>query len=203
MTARTAASPIASLCVYCGSRAGARPEYIDAAGALGTALADHGIRLVYGGARVGLMGAVADAALAAGGAVYGVIPRSMTERELAHNGLTELHIVETMHQRKLAMIEAADGFIALPGGFGTLEELFEVLTWHQLGWHDKPCGLLDVAGFYEPLAACIGHMQTEGFVGAAHAERIHRARDAHRLLTMMGVGDDSIQERPNQQGRNR
>lgn len=178
---------IRSLCVYCGSRDGARPVYREAAAALGDAIARAGVRLVYGGARVGLMGVVADAALAAGGEVYGVIPRSMTDRELAHTGLTELNVVETMHQRKLAMIEAADGFIAMPGGFGTLEELFEVLTWHQLGWHDKPCGLLDVDGFYAPLANCIAHMQDEGFLSVAHAQRLQRAPDAEGLLAMMGV----------------
>ncbi|MES1946056.1 lysine decarboxylase [Salinisphaera sp. C84B14] len=178
---------IRSLCVYCGSRDGARPVYREAAAALGDAIARAGVRLVYGGARVGLMGVVADAALAAGGDVYGVIPRSMTDRELAHTGLTELNVVETMHQRKLAMIEAADGFIAMPGGFGTLEELFEVLTWHQLGWHDKPCGLLDVDGFYGPLANCIAHMQDEGFLSAVHAQRLQRAPDADALLAMMGV----------------
>jgi len=178
---------IASVCVYCGSRDGARPGYREGAAALGTAIAQAGVRLVYGGARVGLMGVIADAALAAGGDVFGVIPRSMTDRELAHTGLTELKVVETMHQRKLAMIDAADGFIAMPGGFGTLEELFEVLTWHQLGWHDKPCGLLDVDGFYAPLARCLAHMNTEGFVGDAQVGRIHRAAEASQLLAMMGV----------------
>lgn len=182
---------IRSICVYCGSRDGARGVYRDGAAALGDAIARAGVRLVYGGARVGLMGVIADAALAAGGEVYGVIPRSMTDRELAHTGLTELNVVETMHQRKLAMIEAADAFIAMPGGFGTLEELFEVLTWHQLGWHDKPCGLLDIDGFYQPLADCLGHMQTEGFVSAAQVGRIQRAADAGTLLERMGVTPDA------------
>ena len=186
-----ARQPIRSICVYCGSRDGARPVYRDGAAALGDALARAGVRLVYGGARVGLMGTIADAALAAGGEVYGVIPRSMIDRELAHTGLTELNVVETMHQRKLAMIEAADGFIAMPGGFGTLEELFEVLTWHQLGWHDKPCGLLDIDGFYQPLADCLTHMQTEAFVSAAQVARIQRAPDAGTLLARMGVTRDA------------
>lgn len=181
------APPIRSICVYCGSRDGARPTYREGAATLGTAIANAGVRLVYGGARVGLMGVIADAALAAGGAVYGVIPRSMIDRELAHPNLTELNVVETMHQRKLAMIDAADGFIAMPGGFGTLEELFEVLTWHQLGWHDKPCGLLDVDGFYGALAACMQHMQTEGFVSAPQVARVNRSDDATQLLAMMGA----------------
>lgn len=170
------------ICVYCGSRDGVDRRYRDAARSLGTVLARSGIGLVYGGARVGLMGAVADAALAAGGAVLGVIPRGLADREVAHGGVTELRVVETMHQRKLAMIEAADGFIAMPGGFGTLEELFEVLTWHQIGWHDKPTGLLDVAGFYQPLIACMNHMRDQGFVGAEHVSRIAVAQTAETLV---------------------
>lgn len=175
------------ICVYCGSRDGADPRYREAARSLGSVLARSGIGLVYGGARVGLMGAVADAALAAGGAVLGVIPRGLAAREVAHDGLTELRVVETMHQRKLAMIEAADGFIAMPGGFGTLEELFEVLTWHQIGWHDKPAGLLDVAGFYQPLIACMNHMQDQGFVGAEHVSRIAVAETAQALVEQMAA----------------
>ncbi len=170
------------ICVYCGSRDGGDPRYREAARVLGTVLAGAGIGLVYGGARVGLMGAVADAALAGGGAVLGVIPRGLAEREVAHDGVTELRVVETMHQRKLAMIEAADAFIAMPGGFGTLEELFEVLTWHQIGWHDKPAGLLDVAGFYQPLIACMNHMRDQGFVGAEHVSRIAVAETADSLV---------------------
>lgn len=177
----------ASVCVYCGSRSGVQPVYREAAHALGEAIARAGLRLVYGGAQVGLMGAVADGALAAGGEVFGVIPTSMTDREIAHAGLTELRVVSGMHERKLTMIEAADAFVALPGGFGTLEELFEVLTWHQLGWHDKACGLLDVASFYAPLLACIAHMRDEGFVGAHHVDRIRVARDPQRLLEAMGL----------------
>ncbi|AWN15300.1 Lysine decarboxylase family [Salinisphaera sp. LB1] len=170
------------ICVYCGSRDGVDARYRQAAGVLGTVLARAGIGLVYGGARVGLMGAVADAALAAGGAVLGVIPRGLADREVAHHGVSELRVVETMHQRKLAMIEAADGFIAMPGGFGTLEELFEVLTWHQIGWHDKPAGLLDVAGFYQPLIACMNHMRDQGFVGPEHVSRIAVAENAESLV---------------------
>ena len=173
------------ICVYCGSREGADPRYREAAEALGTALATAGIGLVYGGAHVGLMGAIADAALVAGGSVLGVIPRGLAEREVAHDGLTELRVVETMHQRKLAMIEAADGFIAMPGGFGTLEELFEVLTWHQIGWHDKPAGLLDVAGFYQPLLQCMQHMRDQGFVGDEHVARIAVAETANAVVEQM------------------
>lgn len=175
------------LCVYCGSRDGVDTRYREAAEALGAALARAGIGLVYGGARVGLMGALADAALAAGAPVTGVMPRGLADRELAHHGLSELRVVETMHQRKLAMIEAADGFIAMPGGFGTLEELFEVLTWHQIGWHDKPAGLLDIAGFYQPLIACLTHMRDQGFVGAGNVSRIAVAGTAEALVEQIAA----------------
>lgn len=171
------------MCVYCGSRDGDNPLYRQAATALGQALGEADLRLVYGGARVGLMGAVADGVLAAGGEVLGVIPRGlMAGREIAHAGLTELQVVDTMHQRKLAMIDNADAFIAMPGGLGTLEELFEVLTWHQLGWHDKPCGLLDTAGFYQPLVACMTHIQSEGFVAGREVERICVESDPQVLV---------------------
>jgi hypothetical protein len=180
-------SRIASVCVYCGSRDGARADYRQAASALGSLIARCDLRLVYGGARVGLMGTVADAALAAGGEVLGVIPEAMMDREVPHRRVTELKVVAGMHARKLAMMEAADAFIALPGGFGTLEELFEVLTWHQLGWHDKPCGLLDVAGFYAPLVRTMTHMCDEGFVSPAHVERIKVANTPAGLLESMGM----------------
>ena len=170
------------ICVYCGSRDGGDPAYRAAAATLGEAIGKAGYGLVYGGARVGLMGAVADAALAAGAPVHGIIPRGLSERELAHDGLTRLDVVETMHQRKLAMIDAADGFIALPGGFGTLEELFEVLTWHQIGWHNKPVGLCDVDGFYQPLVDCMTHMRDEGFVSAANVARICVHDDPAQLV---------------------
>lgn len=175
------------ICVYCGSRDGADPRYREAAEALGAALAYSGLGLIYGGARVGLMGALADAALAAGAPVTGVMPRGLVDRELAHHGLNELRVVETMHQRKLAMIEAADGFIAMPGGFGTLEELFEVLTWRQIGWHDKPAGLLDIGGFYQPLIACLAHMSEQGFVGAGNVTRIAVAEAAEALVEQIVV----------------
>ena len=178
-------APARWVCVYCGSCDGQNPIYREAATALGTALGQAGYGLVYGGARVGLMGAVADAALASGAPVHGIIPRGLSERELAHDGLTRLDVVETMHQRKLGMIEAADGFIALPGGFGTLEELFEVLTWHQIGWHDKPVGLCDVDGFYGPLVRCMHHMRDQGFVSAANIARIGVAHEPQALVARL------------------
>jgi uncharacterized protein (TIGR00730 family) len=173
------------LCVFCGSSAGTRPEYLAAARALGRVLAERGVGLVYGGASVGLMGAVADAALAAGGHVAGVIPRALVEREIAHPGLSELHVVRTMHERKALMNELSDGFVALPGGIGTLEELFEVWTWAQLGVHGKPCALLDVAGFYAPLLAFLDHARDEGFVRERQRAMLLVDDDAARLVERM------------------
>ncbi|QLC34148.1 TIGR00730 family Rossman fold protein [Halarchaeum sp. CBA1220] len=161
-----------ALCVYCGSSSGERPAYAAAAADLGTALAERDVTLVYGGGRVGLMGAVADAALAAGGDVHGVIPESLEAKEVAHSGLTDLDVVASMHERKARMAELADGFVALPGGFGTLEEIVEVLTWAQLGFHEKPCGLLNVAGYYDDLAAFFDHQTDEGFVEETHREMV-------------------------------
>ncbi|EHR71827.1 TIGR00730 family protein [Burkholderiales bacterium JOSHI_001] len=155
-----------SVCVYCGSRFGERPAYSQMAQALGTAIGARGWRLVYGGGNVGLMGTVADATLAAGGQVLGVIPDSLMRREVGHPALTELHVVQTMHQRKQLMAEHADAFVALPGGIGTLEELFEVWSWRHLGYHGKPLALLDVEGFYQPLLGFLQHTQAEGFVSA-------------------------------------
>ena len=155
-----------SLCVYCGSRPGERPEYADAARRVGTSIGERGWELVYGGGRAGLMGIVADAALAAGAPVFGVIPQSLMNREVGHAGLTELHVVETMHERKLMMAERADAFIALPGGIGTFEEIFEVWSWRQLGYHDKPLGLLNTAGYYDALIAFMGQTVAQGFVAA-------------------------------------
>ncbi|MEU6643729.1 TIGR00730 family Rossman fold protein [Saccharomonospora sp. NPDC046836] len=152
------------LCVFCGSSAGHDPGYAEGAAALGALLAERGIGLVYGGASVGLMGAVADATLAAGGEVIGVIPKHLMRVEIAHHGLTELHVVEDMHERKAKMAALADAFVALPGGAGTLEELFEVWTWAQLGLHAKPVGLLDAGGYYTKLAEFIEHMVAEGFL---------------------------------------
>lgn len=160
------------VCVFCGSTRQVGRQYLTAAWALGAALADRGIGLVYGGGRVGLMGAVADAALGCGGEVIGVIPRSLWEREIGHTGLSELRVVTTMHERKALMSELADAFIALPGGLGTLEELFEVWTWAQLGVHHKPCALLNVNGYYTPLLEFLQEAVTEGFVRPAHREML-------------------------------
>jgi len=151
-------------CVFCGSSAGTNPVYRAAARELGTALAAANIELVYGGGHVGLMGAVADAVLAAGGTVIGVIPRTLAEREVAHLGLTQLHVVESMHERKALMADLSDGFVALPGGFGTFEEFCEAVTWVQLGIQTKPCVLLDVNGYYEPLIAMFDRAVEDGFV---------------------------------------
>jgi uncharacterized protein (TIGR00730 family) len=153
-----------SLCVYCGSRPGERPAYAEAARCVGRALGERGWQLVYGGGRAGLMGIVANAALEAGAPVVGVIPQSLMDREVGHQGLTELHVVDTMHQRKLMMAERSDAFVALPGGIGTFEELFEVWSWRQLGYHDKPLGLLNVDGYYDALLAFMARTVDQGFV---------------------------------------
>ncbi|RKH40525.1 TIGR00730 family Rossman fold protein [Corallococcus llansteffanensis] len=160
---------VRSVCVFCGSRSGVRAEYREAATKLGTALARRGLTLVYGGASVGLMGTVADAVLAGGGKAVGVLPHFMDAKELAHPRLTELHRVDSMHSRKALMAERADAFIALPGGFGTLDELFEIVTWAQLGLHRKPMGLLDVDGFFQPLLALVRRMVEAGFVPETQA----------------------------------
>jgi hypothetical protein len=176
-----------TVCVFCGSSPGAHPAYVEAARALGGLLAASGRRLVYGGGRVGLMGAVADAALAGGGQVVGVIPQALVAREVAHEGLTELRVVRSMHERKATMAELSDGFVVLPGGLGTLEELFEVWTWGQLGLHAKPYGLLDVAGFYAPLLAFLDHQVDQRFVRAEHRALLHVDADAARLLERMAT----------------
>jgi uncharacterized protein (TIGR00730 family) len=155
-----------SVCVFCGSNGGADPAYVAAAEAVGTGLAQRGIRIVYGGGRVGLMGALADSARAAGGEVVGVMPQALVDREIGHTGIDDLRVVDTMHERKALMVELADAFVALPGGIGTLEELFEVYTWAQLGIHAKPLALLDVAGYYEPLAAFLDHAVAQRFLRA-------------------------------------
>lgn len=176
-----------SVCVYCGSRTGRLPAYADAAREIGTQIGQRGWRLVYGGGRAGLMGTVADAVLAAGGAVVGVIPRSLVDKEMAHPRLTELHIVETMHQRKQMMAERADVFVALPGGIGTFEELFEVWTWRQLGYHDKPIGLLNVAGYYEGLTSFMQHTQREGFVQPAQLDLLQVEAQPGLLLDRLAA----------------
>ncbi|MFY2557709.1 TIGR00730 family Rossman fold protein [Corallococcus terminator] len=160
---------VRSICIFCGSRPGARPEYAEAATALGTELGRRGLTLVYGGASVGLMGTVAAATLASGGKVVGVLPHFMGAREIAHLGLTELVRVDSMHERKALMASRSDAFLALPGGFGTLDELFEIVTWAQLGLHKKPMGLLDTRGFFQPLVTLARHMADEGFVPVEQA----------------------------------
>src|SRR6476661_8968545 len=170
------------LCVFCGSSPGHDPAYAAAAAQLGRVLAQRGIGLVYGGGRVGLMGVLADAALAAGGEVIGVIPQALLERELGHRGLTDLRVVDSMHARKALMGELAGGFIALPGGIGTLEELFEVWSWAQLGLHRKPCGLLDVDGFFRPLVGFLDHLVLSGFVQSSHRGMLHTAESPEALL---------------------
>jgi uncharacterized protein (TIGR00730 family) len=175
------------ICVFCGSSSGVRPAYTASARAVGRLLAERGVDVVYGGGKVGLMGAVADAALAAGGRVYGVIPEALTAREVAHGGLTELHVVRTMHERKARMADLADGFLTLPGGFGTLEEFCEVITWSQLGIHPKPCGLLNVEGYYAPLLALFDRATAEGFLRPQHRTLVLDAEDPAELLERMAA----------------
>jgi uncharacterized protein (TIGR00730 family) len=177
-----------SIAVYCGASIGAKPLYAEAARALAAALVDHNIGLVYGGGKVGLMGVIADEVLRLGGEASGVIPRALLEREVGHEGLTRMFVVKDMHERKAMMSDLSEGFIAMPGGMGTLEELFEMVTWSQLGIHSKPVGLLNVDGFYDGLVSFVKHQQQEGFVRPQHAslmlvERepgvlIHRLREA-------------------------
>jgi uncharacterized protein (TIGR00730 family) len=173
------------ICVFCGSSPGIRPAYAAAAEAIGREVARRGWGLVYGGGRVGLMGIMADAALEAGAEVDGVIPKHLAAKEVAHLGLTRLHVVESMHERKAKMAALADGFLSLPGGFGTLEEMAETLTWAQLGLHARPCALLDVAGYFEPLVAFIDHAVAEGFVRAEHRRLVLVDDDPARLLDAM------------------
>ena len=170
------------VCVFCGSSLGAKAAYREAAVQTGQAIGRRGFGLVYGGAGKGLMGVLADSALEAGAEVIGVIPRSMVDREVAHHGLTELRIVDTMHQRKAQMAEMADAFLALPGGLGTLEELFETWTWAQLGMHDKAFGLVNVAGYFDPLTHMVERMVAEGFVPAAQVQRLVTGPDPDTVI---------------------
>lgn len=170
------------ICVFCGSSAGNRTSYREAAVSLGQALAARGVGLVNGGGHVGLMGATADAVLAAGGQAIGVIPEALKERELAHSGMTELHVTVDMHARKALMASLADAFIALPGGLGTFEELFEVATWAQLAIHHKPIGVLDVDDYYRHLALWLRHAETEGFIKPEHSNLFHWDSDPGRLI---------------------
>ena len=178
----SAMTTLRSICVYCGSNAGSKPEYAAAAKAMGKAIAGRGITLVYGGGKVGLMGALADAALAAGGRVVGIIPEFLALKEVAHAGLSELIVVDSMHTRKAEMERHSDGFIAMPGGIGTMEELFEIWTWSQLGQHRKPCGLLDAAGYYGHLNAFLDRMAMDGFVNPEHRAMLHHSDSPEALL---------------------
>ena len=170
------------VCVFSGSNIGVRPEYREAARELGRLMAARGIGLVYGGASIGLMGAIADAALEAGGEVIGVIPRSLFKQEVAHAGLSDLYETGSMHERKARMAELSDGFIALPGGFGTFDELFEIVTWSQIGIHNKPIGVLNVADYFAPLFALVAHASREGFIRPVHTEILLREAEPLRLL---------------------
>ncbi len=178
---------LSAVAVFCGSLAGREPVFQEAATALGGLLGRRGITLVYGGGRVGLMGALADGALAAGGRVVGVIPRALVDRELAHPRLSDLRVTGSMHERKAVMAEAADAFVALPGGAGTLDELFEAWTWTMLGIHAKPCALLDVAGFYAGLRTHMERMVADGFIDPAHAGGLLVEDDAARLLDRLAA----------------
>ena len=173
---------IKRVCVFCGSQFGVRPAYREAAEALGRLLAERGIGLVYGGGCVGLMGALADAVLACGGEVIGVIPDSLMRREVGHRGVTKLHVVETMHERKKLMADLADAFIALPGGFGTLEEFLEIVTWSQLGIQQKPCGLLNVAQYWKGLLKVLDHAVDEGFLRPENSQLVLVASTPEYLL---------------------
>ena len=176
-----------SICVFCGASPGATPIYQEAAEALGRHLAENGIQLVYGGGAVGLMGMIANAALAAGGEVIGIIPQSLKDAEVGHSGLTRLEVVDGMHARKARMAELSDAFIALPGGLGTLEELFEVWTWGQLGYHAKPLGLLEVNGFFDPLLAFLDHLVQERFVRQPHRDMLQRAASPAELVDALAA----------------
>lgn len=173
------------ICVFCGANAGARPVFREAAATLGRVLAERGLGLVYGGASIGLMGTMADAARAAGGEVIGVIPQALMAREIAHPHLADLRVVGSMHERKALMADLADGFIALPGGIGTLEEFFEVWTWAHLGLHTKPCALLNIAGFYSKLEAFIDQVDDDGFLREGVREMVLVDDDANRLIDAM------------------
>jgi uncharacterized protein (TIGR00730 family) len=175
------------LCVFCGSSHGANPAYEEAARIVGNELARRGIGLVYGGGNVGLMGVVADAVLAAGGEVIGVIPEALMAKELGHRGIQDLRVVKTMHERKALMAELSDGFIALPGGIGTFEEFFEIVTWAQLGFHSKPCALLNVNGFYDPLLHLLDHAIAERFVRPKQRDLVLVESDVSALLNRMAT----------------
>ncbi|MGC5699835.1 TIGR00730 family Rossman fold protein [Pseudomonas sp. NFXW11] len=186
---------LTSVCVFCGASTGTNPLYREAAQALGKAIAERRLTLVYGGGAVGLMGIVADAALAAGGEVIGIIPQSLKDKEIGHKGLTRLEVVDGMHARKARMAELSDAFIALPGGLGTLEELFEVWTWGQLGYHHKPLGLLEVNGFYEKLSGFLDHIVGEGFVRAPHREMLQMNASPNGLLDALDAWQPTVPDK--------
>lgn len=176
-----------SITVFCGSSSGVRAEYAEAAKNLARLLVEKGIRLVYGGGNIGLMGIIADEVMKNGGEVIGIIPDSLDKKEVGHRGLTELRVVNSMHERKAQMAELADGFIAMPGGIGTFEEFFEILTWAQLGFHNKPCGILNIAGYYDDLLALCDNAVAEGFLRPLHRKLILDDADAQELLKKMTV----------------
>jgi len=180
-------SPLKRVCVFTGSSPGKRPSYRAAALELGRVLAARKLGVVYGGARVGLMGVLADGTLAAGGQVIGIIPDALVAKEVAHAGLSDLRVVESMHERKALMVELSDAFVALPGGFGTLDELFEILTWAQLGLHAKPCGLLNVDGYFDRLLSFLDHCVDEGFVKREHTALISVASSPGALLDQLAA----------------
>jgi uncharacterized protein (TIGR00730 family) len=171
-----------NLCIFCGSAVGARASYTEAAQRLGTLMARRGIGLVYGGGNVGLMGVIADAVMSAGGSAIGVMPRNLIAREIGHAGITELRVVDTMHQRKALMADLSSGFIALPGGYGTFDEFFEVVTWTQLGLHRKGCGLLNIDGYYDPFVAMLDRAVTEGFIKPENRSLVLDDSSPDRLL---------------------
>lgn len=185
-------SPLKSICVFCGSQAGARPEYLEAARTLGAMLADSRMALVYGGGRVGMMGAVADAALARGGRVIGVIPTHLMRPEHAHEALTDLQIVSSMHERKRRMAEQCDAFVVLPGGYGTLDEMFEMLTWLQLQIQAKPVGIVNVEGYFDPLLRFVRHAADEGFIRPQHWDLLIVERNPHLLLERLRLHADAL-----------
>ncbi|HEY1406907.1 MAG TPA: TIGR00730 family Rossman fold protein [Spirochaetota bacterium] len=184
-----------SVCVYCGSSFGNDEIYRAAAVRLGHTLADEKIRLIYGGGRVGLMGVIADTVLSAGGSVTGIIPRFLSDQELSHKGLSELIIVETMHERKQAMFEHAAGFIAMPGGFGTFEEIFEMITWGQLGLHRKPCAFYNTNGFYDGIARSVDRAVADGFIGKEFSDTIYFDDDPHRIISRFSSFTPSIPDK--------
>ncbi|WP_062481434.1 TIGR00730 family Rossman fold protein [Variovorax boronicumulans] len=178
-------TPEFSICVYCGSRPGERPEFSQAAQAVGQWIGSHNGQLVYGGGRTGLMGTVAEATRQAGGRVVGIIPKALVDKELANPLCDELHVVDTMHERKAMMGERADAFLAMAGGIGTFEELFEIWTWRQLGYHDKPTGILNTAGYYDGLLSFLAHSVREGFMGEWQMDLVHTGTDVPELLTAL------------------